>query len=74
MRTIKILLVFFALALAADYPKANAQNLISQKDAAKIAVNYITIKKFRSSPLMGIAFYCILPTKATPISHLWIFN
>lgn len=41
MKTIRILLMFATWVLAATSPMANAQNLVSQKEAVKVAVNYI---------------------------------
>ena len=40
MKTSRILFTFAVLALLA-FPKAYAQNFVSQKEAVKVAVNYI---------------------------------
>lgn len=41
MRTTKVLLMFTVWVLVVAHPTVNAQNLVSQKEAVKVAINYI---------------------------------
>lgn len=41
MKRIRALLIFATLVLLASLPMVNAQNFVSQKEAIKVAINYI---------------------------------